>query len=258
MGLGLGLGLSGYVGAAAAAHGVGAAYAAARAGTSAAARLAGAYAAYCASVGTFVAVAAHPSVNAVGALGKDARTGDVAPLAAVALLPYHVPVRAWARLKRHLGDPEPHATAVAPGVFLGAWPSSPHELPAEESELAVLDLTAELPRRHSCERWLCLPTFDTNAPTVEQIQQGVEFVLANRAEGRPVLVHCAHGHGRSATVLCAALAAEGVRTKRGAKTWREAEEMCKAARPRVRINARQAEALDAWAAQRLSAPLWRR
>lgn len=38
-----------------------------------------------------------------------------------------------------------------------------------------------------------------------QIEQGVQWALAQRAEGRPVLVHCAHGHGRSATVLAAIL-----------------------------------------------------
>lgn len=37
------------------------------------------------------------------------------------------------------------------------------------------------------------------------LPQGVQWALAQRAAGRPVLVHCAHGHGRSATVLAAIL-----------------------------------------------------
>ncbi len=38
--------------------------------------------------------------------------------------------------------------------------------------------------------------------------QGVSWALAQRAAGRKVLVHCAHGHGRSATVLAAILIGE--------------------------------------------------
>ena len=33
----------------------------------------------------------------------------------------------------------------------------------------------------------------------------MQWALQQRAAGRPVLVHCAHGHGRSATVLAAIL-----------------------------------------------------
>ena len=39
-------------------------------------------------------------------------------------------------------------------------------------------------------------------------EQGVSWALAQRAAGRKVLVHCAHGHGRSATVLAAILIGE--------------------------------------------------
>lgn len=50
--------------------------------------------------------------------------------------------------------------------------------------------------------------WDTHAPTAQQIEVGVQWALAQRAAGRPVLVHCAHGHGRSATVLAAILIGE--------------------------------------------------
>ena len=53
--------------------------------------------------------------------------------------------------------------------------------------------------------YLNLAVWDTHAPTAQQIETGVQWALAQRAAGRPVLVHCAHGHGRSATVLAAIL-----------------------------------------------------
>lgn len=65
------------------------------------------------------------------------------------------------------------------------------------------------------------------------------------AAGRPVLVHCAHGHGRSATVLAAILIADG-----RAAGVAEAEALMQAQRPRVRLNRRQRAALLAWVARR--------
>lgn len=47
------------------------------------------------------------------------------------------------------------------------------------------------------------------APSPAAIQQGVEWVQRELAEGRSVYIHCAHGHGRSATVLAAVLIATG-------------------------------------------------
>lgn len=42
------------------------------------------------------------------------------------------------------------------------------------------------------------------------VATGVEFALQQRRLGRAVLVHCAHGHGRSAEVLLACMMAEGI------------------------------------------------
>lgn len=76
----------------------------------------------------------------------------------------------------------------------------------------------------------------------------MQWAAQQRAAGRPILVHCAHGHGRSATVLCAILIAEG-----RARGVDEAEAMLKAERPRVRLNWRQRQALKQWLAQREAA-----
>lgn len=47
------------------------------------------------------------------------------------------------------------------------------------------------------------------APNTEQIQQGIDWAKEQLAAGQSVYVHCAHGHGRSATVLAALLIATG-------------------------------------------------
>ena len=46
--------------------------------------------------------------------------------------------------------------------------------------------------------------------TVEQLDAGSQWALQQRKEGRTVYVHCAYGHGRSCTMLCACLTAAGV------------------------------------------------
>lgn len=110
---------------------------------------------------------------------------------------------------------------------------------------AVLDVTCELPLQLVPPAYLNLSVWDTHAPSVPQIEQGVQWALQQRSAGRPVLVHCAHGHGRSATVLGAILVAEGI-----AKGAADAEAIMKSVRPRVRLNSRQMGALRAWCAVR--------
>ena len=50
---------------------------------------------------------------------------------------------------------------------------------------------------------------DHQAPSVESMDQGVEFIVRQLEGGRPVLVHCLAGEGRTGCVLAAYL----VRTK---------------------------------------------
>lgn len=58
----------------------------------------------------------------------------------------------------------------------------------------------------------------------------------------PILVHCAHGRGRSTTVLVAALVASGCFA-----TWEGAFAHCKSKRPCVKLNAKMRAALTTWA-----------
>ncbi len=95
---------------------------------------------------------------------------------------------------------------IPPGLWLGCrlWPRDATALPAPSG---VLDLTAEFSEVKFLQRapaYLCIPVLDTTAPTVEDLQRGVEYLHEHIAHG-PVYVHCALGHGRSATFAAAYL-----------------------------------------------------
>jgi protein-tyrosine phosphatase len=122
--------------------------------------------------------------------------------------------------------------------FLGGWPPSDSLLPPGEP--SVVDVTCELPKQHG-SRYLCLPTWDTQGPTPELIEQGVRWSLKESADGQPIYIHCAHGHGRSATVMCAAFIASGK-----AKDIDDAVAVLRRARPRVRLNKKQRAVVQAW------------
>ena len=50
---------------------------------------------------------------------------------------------------------------------------------------------------------LHLPTTDFTAPSLENIQRGIQFIDGMHAQGHAVYIHCKAGRGRSATVaLC--------------------------------------------------------
>lgn len=76
---------------------------------------------------------------------------------------------------------------------------------------------------------------------MKQIQAAVMWGKRRLEEGMMLFVHCAHGHGRSATVLGAVLIALGE-----AGTVDEAVKLMQKSRPRVRLNNRQRAALSAW------------
>ena len=58
-------------------------------------------------------------------------------------------------------------------------------------------------------RYSHIPVIDFTAPSVPQILDALTDIDAAQAEGRAVLVHCAAGQGRSATILCSWLIRRG-------------------------------------------------
>jgi protein-tyrosine phosphatase len=136
---------------------------------------------------------------------------------------------------------EPISTEVAPGLWVGRRPYA-RDLPPGVA--IVVDLCAEFPVARGVRdgrEYIAIPTLDARAPRPDQIARAVDAVLA--APG-PAFIHCAHGHGRSATVAAAVL------VRKGAATLDDVEAKLKARRPRIGLNHHQRDALAA--AARLS------
>ncbi len=113
---------------------------------------------------------------------------------------------------------------VAPGLWVGGWPA------AGPDSLAHLDCTAELPRRAEPRAYRCVPMLDGTAMSPEALHEAVEQVMRWRAEGLPVLVHCAYGQGRSVAVTAAVMVRSGL-----APTLDDALDQIRALRPRARL-----------------------
>lgn len=145
----------------------------------------------------------------------------------VLLFPYHVV--AWLRVRwdafRHAEDPWHE---VAPGLFLGRIVDA-RALPRDTR--VVVDLTSEFPASAAIREgrdYHCLPTLDTSVPAYEEFARLARLIAAHDG---PIYVHCAAGHGRSATFAAAILIARG-----HTNDVRMAEAKMRAVRPTVHLH----------------------
>jgi protein-tyrosine phosphatase len=178
------------------------------------------------------AIAAAYAARAPGALGKRL-DGTIAWWAWLVWAPLFGYMRLLHELARALTE-EPVANEVAPGVWVGRRPR-PHELPPGIA--IVVDLCAELTELRGVTAgriYLAIPTLDASAPTPAQIAHAVDAVVA---AGGGAFIHCAFGHGRSATVAAAVL------VRRGDATLDDVEHEMQRVRPRIGLNAPQRAAL---------------
>jgi len=169
-------------------------------------------------------------------LGKGTN-GHIRTVAFVALLPYFL--LTWTRWLLEWGVLRETAwDEVAPGLFLGRWPGG-GRLPAEVG--LVVDVTAELPaaRIGRSREYTCLPTLDATAPEPRAFATLARRIALSSV---PVYVHCALGHGRSATLAAAVLLLRG-----RASDVPEALGQLRAVRPRVRLEACQRRLLESFA-----------
>jgi len=107
---------------------------------------------------------------------------------------------------------------------------------------AVLSLQAEREDHFDGtppERTLRLPVQDFHPPSIDQLHDAVAFILACRADGLPVLVHCHAGVGRASLTASAYLIASGL-------SRIEAFNRIKHARPIIELNAPQLARLIEW------------
>jgi hypothetical protein len=143
----------------------------------------------------------------------------------------------------HLSHAEAPFHQVAPGLFLGRRPTRRDREAFDALGVrSVLDLCAELPRSSLLvgQRYLTLPVLDAEAPTAAQLDEAVRWLDEVLPAG-PVLVHCALGHGRSATVVAAWLLAHGA-----PGDALDVESTLRRIRSGVRLTPPQHTALDAW------------
>lgn len=191
--------------------------------------------------GFLVAIAASQTLaqHTTHLLGKRGN-GSIHPINQVLFYPYFVGLRIKLAIQRLISsEPIYNEMKIVPGCYLGGWPSEEALVP--NAHPAILDVTCELPLKVKTPAYKVIHVWDTHAPRLHQIDEGVQFIKEQLALNRPVLIHCAHGHGRSATIFGALIIASGA-----AQNASEAEKLMKKYRPRVRLNSRQHASLSAW------------
>jgi hypothetical protein len=177
-------------------------------------------------------------------LGKDPKTGQIPLWSKILFFPFHLPTRLYTYLHMQKDKGKvPVATQVLPGWWVGGCYA--HEL-HDQNWAGVIDLTVEFPEStiHRTKSYLSLPTWDGVPASPAQLEEGATFAVAAHETGGDVLIHCAHGRGRSTTLMCAALVKAGVYP-----TWEEAlEQGIQPARPVCKLNRRMRQALTEWQA----------
>ena len=102
---------------------------------------------------------------------------------------------------------------------------------------SIVDLTCEFSEDTSVSaNYLCFPMLDASCPSAEELSKLAMKILDMP---KPVLIHCAQGHGRTGLVAAAVLLASNQAT-----TADEAIAMLQAVRPGIQLNAQQRKTLD--------------
>ena len=185
---------------------------------------------------SFAVVGISYLLQSTWAMGK-CRAGTRSWIAIVVLLPYLVYLYTVWHVIRLLSR-EPALNQLGEDVFL-ARRLLENELPPEV--VSVVDLTSEFvePRQiRSRDNYLCWPLLDGMPPRPEELAGVVDAISAMP---KPVLIHCAQGHGRTGTVAVALLLKNG-----NASSVSQAVDQIQAVRPGVDLNSSQRAALSNW------------
>lgn len=176
-------------------------------------------------------------------IGKNPENGKIPLWSYILYFPFHLPSILYTRIHaakdKRKKVPVPVASEVQPGWYVGGMYAD--QLGKDWG--GVIDLTVEFPERcYDCaQSYKLVATWDGVPPTPEKIEEAAAFAVEARKKG-DVLVHCAHGRGRSTTLMCAALVKAGL-----FQTWEEAfEKGIKPQRPVCKLNKRMKSALSEW------------
>ncbi len=136
---------------------------------------------------------------------------------------------------------------VTPQLWLGGAPTydRDYEFIKNAGVTAVLNIRAERDDDQEFYRkngidYLRLEVLDVMVPPPEDIEEGVAFIDKHVQEGDVVLVHCAKGRGRSATLLAAYL------MRHGHMNYNQANELLLSKRSLVNLQGRHQRILEAW------------
>jgi len=189
----------------------------------------------------------------MGMLGKNRKTGEIPMWSYVVFFPFHLPSMLYTHIHTLTGTQRvekdgnvveevvPYASEVQPGWWIGGCYA--HKL--DRDWAGVIDLTTEFPEStiDRTRAYFSIPTWDGVPASPDQIEEAANFAVAvKQGGGGDVLVHCAHGRGRSTTVMCACLVKAGL-----FPTWEEAMDRgVKPRRPCCKLNGRMRENLTAW------------
>ncbi len=131
---------------------------------------------------------------------------------------------------------------IAPDIYLGCRLNASDRAAIERLNIrSVLDLSSEFGEIVGFRQlnYRAQPLLDTGAPTRDELQAGAQWIL-EATENGPVYVHCALGHGRSATFVAAALMLSG-----RARDATDAVAQIRQKRPRVGLSRAQLAVLRA-------------
>lgn len=148
---------------------------------------------------------------------------------------------------RMLRPREPRFVEIAPGLHIGGaiYPWNVRGL-RRRGITAVLnccwefqDVIWRLVHRKRSYKQLFLP--DGTAPSMHRLERAVSYLREAINNGETVLVHCAYGKNRSATVIAAYLVEAGL-----AESLEHAEQMLVERRPVMFFRKMQRRALESW------------
>lgn len=150
---------------------------------------------------------------------------------------------------------ERHVDEIVPGLYLGRRPLHGDRSTNEQHGFkGVVDLCVEFPASGPVvgvaeEDYLSIPALDGTAPSLSATKHAVDWIEDRLRQDKNILVHCAAGHGRSATVVAALLIARGLATDADS-----AERLMQTIRPRVSLNRSQRRLIARYVADLAAQP----
>jgi protein-tyrosine phosphatase len=179
----------------------------------------------------------------MGMIGKNRKTGQIPMWSYLLYFPFHLPSILYTRVHGNNDKKKKVVVPVASEVQPGWWVGGCYSNELNKDWGGVIDATVEFPEGcfyRSKSYFLC-ETWDGVPASPARLEEAAQFAVEARKEG-DVLVHCAHGRGRSTTLMCACLVRAGLFS-----TWEEAfEKGIKPGRSVCKLNRRMRNTLTEW------------